>query len=102
MLFFVSKLRLLSRTQRVQAHKIEGLWSQKPVMVCFWGPESLDIGYLDLLESCGPMQNLRLVLTGALRAWGAARLQQITFATMPFISILLYSGLLYLGLSSSP
>ena len=34
-------------TQRVQVANIEGLWSQKPMRVWFWGFLALNIGYLD-------------------------------------------------------
>ena len=40
-------------SQRVQVLNIEGLWSQKPLRVWFWGPENLNIGYLDPLKTKG-------------------------------------------------
>ena len=39
----------LSLSQRVQVPNISGLWSQKPYPQWLLGPESLNIGYLDLL-----------------------------------------------------
>ena len=44
----------LDGSQRVQVPNISGLWSQIPLKVWFWGPETLNIGYLDLLGMQNP------------------------------------------------
>ena len=43
------RLGLGSLSRRVQVPNIQGVWSQIPSKVWVWGPESLNIGYLDPL-----------------------------------------------------